>query len=76
MNQMPDFRIDDFIGDPDEDLTETYEDLLRLRKSLIGDTKISVDVTSNLRAAETVMDNSIVQNIGDMTPANQNGFYI
>ena len=50
MNQMPDFRIDDFIGDPDEDLTETYEDLLRLRKSLIGDTKISVDVTSNLRA--------------------------
>ena len=69
MNQMPDFRIDDFIGDPDEDLTETYEDLLRLRKSLIGDTKVSVDVTSNLRAAETVMDNSIVQNIGDMTPA-------
>ena len=69
MNQMPDFRIDDFIGDPDEDLTETYEDLLRLRKSLIGDTKVSVDVPSNLKAAETVMDNSIVQNIGDMTPA-------
>ena len=69
MNQMPDFRIDDFIGDPDEDLTETYEDLLRLRKSLIGDTKVSVDITSNLKAAETVMDNSLVQNITDMTPA-------
>ena len=27
MNLMPDFRIDDFIGDPDEDLTDTYEDL-------------------------------------------------
>lgn len=69
MNQMPDFRIDDFIGDPDEDLTETYEDLLRLRKSLIGDTKVSVDVPSNLKAAETVLENSIVKNITEMTPA-------
>ena len=29
MNMLPDFRIDDFIGDPDEDLTETYQDLLK-----------------------------------------------
>ena len=32
---IADFRIDDFIGDPDEQGTETYEDLLNLRKKLL-----------------------------------------
>ena len=49
MNQLPDFRIDDFIGDPDEDLTDTYQDLLRLRKTLLGDTRVSIDVGKNIK---------------------------
>jgi len=69
MNQLPDFRIDDFIGDPDEDLTDTYEELLTLRKALIGDTRVSIDVTSNLKAAEDVMSNAVMQSVETMTPA-------
>ena len=69
MNQLPDFRIDDFIGDPDEDLTDTYEDLLRLRKSLLGDTRVSIDIVTNQRAAENIMSTAVIENIESMTPA-------
>jgi len=69
MNQLPDFRIDDFIGDPDEDLTDTYEDLLRLRKSLLGDTRVSIDIVTNQKAAENIMSNAVMENIESMTPA-------
>ena len=69
MNQLPDFRIDDFIGDPDEDLTDTYEDLLKLRKSLLGDTRVSIDIVTNQKAAENIMSNAVMENLESMTPA-------
>ena len=69
MNQLPDFRIDDFIGDPDEDLTDTYEDLLRLRKSLLGDTRVSIDVGKNIKSAEDLLSNTVVDSINSITPA-------
>ncbi len=72
VNQLPDFRVDDFIGDPDEDNTETYEDLLRLRKSLIGDTRVSIDVESNLRAVENLLTDEVKDTIEIMTPAKTN----
>ena len=72
VNQLPDFRIDDFIGDPDEDDTETYQDLLGLRKSLIGDTRVSMDVEANLRVAEDLLTEEVSDTIETMTPARTN----
>ena len=69
MNMLPDFRIDDFIGDPDEDLTETYQDLLKLRKSIIQDSNISVNIVDNQRSIENLVNNSIVENLEILTPA-------
>jgi len=63
MNMLPDFRIDDFIGDPDEDLTETYQDLLKLRKSIIQDSNISVNIVDNQRSVENLVNNSVVENL-------------
>ena len=60
MNMLPDFRIDDFIGDPDEDLTETYQDLLKLRKSIIQDSNISVNIVDNQRAVENMLNNAVM----------------
>ena len=69
VNQLPDFRIDDFIGDPDEQGTETYEDLLGLRKTLIGDTRVSIDVESNIRSVENLLTEEVKDTIEIMTPA-------
>ena len=72
VNQLPDFRVDDFIGDPDEQDTETYEDLLGLRKTLIGDTRVSIDVEANIRAAEDLLTDEVKDTIEIMTPAKTN----
>ena len=72
MNQMPDFRIDDFIGDPDEDLTDTYEDLMKLRKSLIIDPDVKVDVVANIKAVEDVLTDEVKETIELLTPAKTN----
>ena len=69
MNMMPDFRLDDYIGAPDEELTEIYADLESLRKDLITDMKISVNLESNLKSVENIMSNAVVQNVQSMTPA-------
>ena len=69
MNQLPDFRIDDFIGDPDEDLTDTYEDLMKLRKALIGDTRVSIDIGANIKSAEGLLNNTVVDTLNSITPA-------
>ena len=69
MNMLPDFRIDDFIGDPDEDLTETYQDLLKLRKSIIEDSNITVNIVDNQRSVENLVNNSVVENLETLTPA-------
>lgn len=72
INQLPDFRIDDFIGDPDENNTETYEDLLDLRKSLIGDTRVSIDVGANIKSVEDLLTDEVKDTIELMTPAKTN----
>jgi len=69
MNVMPDFSLDDYIGSPDESLSETYSDLENLRKAIITDSQIGVDVTTNQRAAETIMENETVNSLNEMIPA-------
>jgi len=69
MNMLPDFRIDDFIGDPDENLTETYQDLLKLRKSIIEDSNVSINVVENQRAVENILNNAVMENLEVLTPA-------
>ncbi len=69
MNVIPDFNLDDYIGAPDESLSETYSDLESLRKSLITDSQISVDVLANQRAAENIMNNDTVNSLAEMIPA-------
>ena len=63
MNSMPDFRIDDFIGDPDEQLTDTYEDLMRLRKSLLIDPDVRIDVEKNIRSAENILSDEVKETV-------------
>ena len=72
MNNMPDFRIDDFIGDPDEDLTDTYEDLMKLRKALINDPQVQIDVEANIRAVENLLTDEVKETLEIMTPAKTN----
>ena len=69
MNVMPDFSLDDYIGAPDEKLTQTYSDLENLRKALITDMGVSVDVPINLKSSETIMENETVNSLNEMIPA-------
>ena len=72
MNAMPDFRIDDFIGDPDEQLTDTYEDLMKLRKALLIDPDVKIDVEKNIRAVENILTDEVKETLEIMTPAKTN----
>ena len=72
MNAMPDFRIDDFIGDPDEQLTDTYEDLMKLRKALLIDPDVRIDVEKNIRAVENILTDEVKETLDIMTPAKTN----
>ena len=72
MNLMPDFRIDDFIGDPDEDLTDTYRDLTELRRKLLDEPGVRVDVEANLRAVENLLTDEIKETLELLTPAKTN----
>ena len=72
MNAMPDFRIDDFIGDPDEQLTDTYEDLMKLRKALLIDPDVRIDVEQNIRAVENILTDEVKETLEIMTPAKTN----
>ena len=69
MNMLPDFRIDDFIGDPNDNLTGSYQDLLKLRKSIIQDSNISINVVENQRAVENILNNAVMENLEVLTPA-------
>ena len=72
MNLMPDFRIDDFIGDPDEDLTDTYEDLAELRRKLLDEPGVRIDVEANIRAVENILSDEIKETLEILTPAKTN----
>ena len=72
MNLMPDFRIDDFIGDPDEMNSDTYEDLMELRKKLLDEPGVRIDVEANIRAVENLLTDEIKETLEIMTPAKTN----
>ena len=68
INAMSDFVLDDYLDDYDNN--GIYDDLLTLRKQLIDERLISVDVVGNLDAVEKHTDNfGFVKNIEGLLPA-------
>ena len=65
---MADFEIDDYLDDYDNN--GIYDDLLTLRKQLIEERLISVDVVNNLSSIENHTDNpDFIENIEKVLPA-------
>jgi hypothetical protein len=67
INMMSDFKLDDYIDD--ENTNGIYSDLINLRKKLISNNIIQVDVVKNLKAAENIFNNSIIDNLKSTVPA-------
>ena len=68
INAMSDFEIDDYLDDYDNN--GIYDDLLTLRKQLIEERLITVDVVSNLSAVEGHTDNpEFIKKIETLLPA-------
>jgi hypothetical protein len=68
INSMADFEIDDYLDDYDNN--GIYDDLLTLRKQLIEERLISVDVVNNLSSIENHTDNpDFIENIEKLLPA-------
>jgi len=64
---MSDFKLDDYVDD--ENTNGIYSDLIDLRKKLISNNIIKVDVVRNLKEAERLFNNSIIKNLKDVIPA-------
>ena len=64
---MSDFKLDDYVDD--ENTNGIYSDLIDLRKKLISNNIIKVDVARNLKAAERLFNNSIIDNLKEVLPA-------
>ena len=69
-NMIPDFSLENHIGDYDTTLSDIYRDLLLLRKSLIGNSQITVDVQSNLSSVENFVSLIDVDVLEELMPAN------
>ena len=67
INMMSDFKLDDYIDD--ENTKGIYSDLINLREKLISKNIIKVDVVQNLKAAENIFNNSIIDNLKSTVPA-------
>ena len=68
INSMADFEIDDYLDDYDNN--GIYDNLLTLRKQLIEERLISVDVVNNLSSIENHTDNpDFIENIEKVLPA-------
>ena len=68
VNSMADFEIDDYLDDYDND--GIYDDLLTLRKQLIQERLISVDIAENLSTIENHTDNfGFAKKIEGLLPA-------
>ena len=67
INMMSDFRLDDYVDD--ENTLGIYSDLINLREKLISKNIIKVDVVQNLKAAENIFNNSIIDNLKSTVPA-------
>ena len=66
INIMSDFKLDDYLDDGG---SGSYGDLINLRKQLISDNVIEVDIVSNLRAAENAITDDFMRTIQEVTPA-------
>lgn len=66
VNAMSDFELDDYLDDYDNN--GIYDDLLTLRKQLIDERFIKVDVVNNLSSVESRVDNSIIDSVEEMIP--------
>ena len=67
INLMSDFKLDDYLEDGTMD--GVYNDLIGLRKQLITDNLIQVDVDKNLKSAESMFNNPIIDNMKSIVPA-------
>ena len=68
INAMSDFEIDDYLDDYDND--GVYDDLLTLRKQLIEERLISVDIAKNLSTTEKHADNpEFISSLEKLLPA-------
>ena len=68
INAMSDFVLDDYLDDGSND--GVYTDLLNLRKQLITERNVAVDVVNNLSTAESRVDDpEIIGVLDSLTPA-------
>ena len=68
INAMSDFRLDDYLDDYDNN--GVYEELITLRKQLIDDRLISVNVVQNLSTVEKQIDNpEFISSLEKLLPA-------
>ncbi len=68
INAMSDFVLDDFIDDYDNN--GIYDNLITLRKQLIDDRFISVDVANNLSSVESRVNNpEFIESLEEVLPA-------
>ena len=68
VNAMSDFVLDDYLDDYDNN--GIYDDLLTLRKNLIGERLIKTDVVKNLAAVEKYTDDpKFIETMETVTPA-------
>ena len=64
---MSDFKLDDYLEDGTMD--GVYSDLIDLRKQLISDNVIQIDVVKNLKSAESILSSPLLENIQSLIPA-------
>jgi len=66
INLMSDFKLDDYLEDGTMD--GVYSDLVDLRKKLISNNEIQINVVENLKSVESVFNNPIVDNLTKILP--------
>ena len=67
VNLMSDFKLDNYLHDGTMD--GIYNDLVNLRKQLISDNEIKVDIVSNIKSVEGIFGSQLVKNIESLIPA-------
>lgn len=67
-NVIPDFSIDNQIGDYDSTVSESYQNLKDLRKNLITNAKLTVDVGQNLSEIENFVSSIDSDGLSTIVP--------
>ena len=67
VNIMSDFRLDNYLDDRG---SGSYFDLIDLRKQIISDNFVEVDVVSNLKSTENLLSPEFIENLETLVPAN------